>query len=122
MSKKSLIVPIIVLLVAAGLLIAIAGHWTVWEGDQADQSTDDAYLRADVTPLSTRISGTVRKVRVGDYQTVAAGQALLELDDADYQGNLDQAKAGLASSEASLVQLDQTQDAIAVRVRQLSQL
>jgi membrane fusion protein (multidrug efflux system) len=101
-SKKSLIVPMIVLLVAAGLLIAIAGHWTVWEGDQADQSTDDAYLRADVTPLSTRISGTVRKVSVGDYQTVAGGQALLELDDADYQGNLDQAKAGLASSEASL--------------------
>ena len=102
MSKKSLIVPIIVLLVAAGLLFAIAGHWTAWEGDRADQSTDDACLRADVTPLSTRISGTVRKVSVGDYQTVAAGQALVELDDTDYQGNLDQAKAGLAASEASL--------------------
>jgi membrane fusion protein, multidrug efflux system len=101
-SKRSLIVPIIVLLMAAGLLFAIAGHWAAWEGDRADQSTDDAYLRADVTPLSTRISGTVRKVSVGDYQTVAAGQALVELDDTDYQGNLDQAKAGLAASETSL--------------------
>jgi membrane fusion protein (multidrug efflux system) len=100
--NKSLIVPIIVLLVAAGLLFVITGHWTAWESDRADQSTDDAYLRADVTPLSTRISGTVRKVNVGDYQKVAAGQALMELDDDDYRGNLDQTKAGLAASEASL--------------------
>lgn len=102
MNKKSLIIPIIVLLVAAGLLFAIAGHWTAWEGTRADQVTDDAYLRADVTPLSTRISGTVRKVNVGDYQTVAAGQVLIELDDDDYRANLDQAKAALAASEASL--------------------
>jgi membrane fusion protein (multidrug efflux system) len=101
-NKKSLIVPSIVLLVAAGLLFAIAGHGTAWKGNRADQSTDDAYLRADVTPLSTRISGTVRKVNVGDYEKVAAGQALIELDDEDYQAALDQAKASLAASEASL--------------------
>jgi membrane fusion protein (multidrug efflux system) len=100
--NKSLIVPTIVLLVAAGLLFAISGHWTAWEGSRADQSTDDAYLRADVTPLSTRISGTVRKVDVDDYEKVAAGQALIELDDKDYQGALDQANASLAASEASL--------------------
>lgn len=102
MSKKSLIIPIVVLLVAGGLLFAIAGHWTTWEGNRASQITDDAYLRADMTPLSTRISGTVRKVSVGDYQTVAAGQVLMELDDDDYRANLDQAKAALAASEASL--------------------
>ena len=102
MSKKSWIIPLVVLLVAAGLLFAIAGHWTEWEGHRADQRTDDAYLRADMTPLSTRISGTVRKVNVGDYESVKAGQTLLELDDDDYRANLDQAKAALASSEASL--------------------
>lgn len=102
MSKRSWIIPLVVLLVAAGLLFAIAGHWTEWEGGRAAQRTDDAYLRADMTPLSTRISGTVRKVYVGDYQTVKAGQTLLELDDDDYRANLDQAKAALAASEASL--------------------
>lgn len=102
MSKKSLIIPILVLLVAAGLLFAVAGHWTGWEGNRANQVTDDAYLRADMTPLSTRISGTVRKVNVGDYQRVTAGQVLMELDDDDYRANLDQAKAALAASEASL--------------------
>lgn len=102
MNKKSLIIPLVVLLVAAGLLFAIAGHWTAWEGARADQVTDDAYLRADMTPLSTRISGTVRKVNVGDYEKVSSGQILIELDDDDYRANLDQAKAALAASEASL--------------------
>lgn len=102
MSKKSWIIPLIVLLVAAGLLFVIAGYGTAWEGGRAKQTTDDAYLRADMTPLSTRISGTVRKVNVSDYQKVTAGQVLIELDDDDYRANLDQAKAALASSEASL--------------------
>src|ERR1700755_2864112 len=102
MSKKSLIIPLIVLLAAAGLLFTITGHWTEGEGRRADQKTDDAYLRADMTPLSTRVSGTVRKVDVGDFESVKAGQALLELDDDDYRANLDQAKAALAASEAAL--------------------
>jgi membrane fusion protein (multidrug efflux system) len=101
-SKRLWIIPFVVLLIAAGLLFAIAGRWTEWEGHSAAQRTDDAYLRADMTPLSTRISGTVRKVYVGDYQSVKAGQTLIELDDDDYGANLDQARAALAASEASL--------------------
>src|SRR5271163_1883986 len=102
MSEKSLIIPLVVLLAAAGLLFGIAGHLTGWQGDRPDQVTDDAYLRADMTPLSTRISGTVRKVNVNDYQSVKAGQTLIELDDEDYRATLSQARAALASSEASL--------------------
>src|ERR1700721_3182739 len=102
MSKKSLIIPLIVLLVAAGLLFAIAGHLTGWQGNRPDQVTDDAYLRSDMTPLSTRISGTVRKVSVNDYQNVKAGQVLIELDDDDYRAALNQTQAALAASVASL--------------------
>jgi membrane fusion protein (multidrug efflux system) len=102
MSKKSWIIPLIVLIAAAGLLFGIAGHWTGWQGSRPDQETDDAYLKADMTPLSTRISGTVRRVNVGDYQNVNAGQALIELDDDDYRATLKQAQAALAGSEAAL--------------------
>jgi len=102
MSKKSLIIPLIILLAAAGLLFGIAGNLTGWQGSRSDQETDDAYLKADMTPLSTRISGTVRRVNVGDYQSVKAGQTLIELDDDDYRATLDQAKAALAASEAAL--------------------
>jgi membrane fusion protein, multidrug efflux system len=102
MGKKSLIIPLIVLLVAAGLLFGIAGDLTGWLGDRRDQATNDAYLRADMTPLSTRISGTIRKVNINDYQSVKAGQILIALDDDDYRASLNQAKAALAASEASL--------------------
>ncbi|MGA3131505.1 MAG: HlyD family secretion protein [Terracidiphilus sp.] len=102
MSKKAWIIPSIVLLAAASLLFGIAGQWTSWQGNRRAQETDDAYLKADVTPLSTRISGTVRRVNVGDYQSVKAGQTLIELDDDDYRANLDQAQAALAASKAAL--------------------
>ena len=102
MSKKSWIIPLIVLIAAAGLLFGVAGHLTGWQGSRSEQETDDAYLKADMTPLSTRISGTVRKVNVGDYQSVQAGQTLIELDDEDYQATLDQAQAALAASKAAL--------------------
>src|ERR1700749_2990938 len=102
MSKKSLIIPPIVLLAAAGLLFGIAGHWTSWQGSRPDQETDDAYLKADMTPLSTRISGTVRTVGVGDFQSVKAGQKLVELEDNDYQAILKQAQADLSGSRAAL--------------------
>src|SRR3984885_6464552 len=102
MIKKSLIIPLVVLLAAAGLLFGIAGHLTGCQGSRPDQETDDAYLRADMTPLSTRISGTVRKVNVNDYQSVKAGQPLIELDDEDYRATLNQTQAALAASEASL--------------------
>ena len=101
MSKKSWIIPLIVLVAAAGLLFGIAAHWTGWQGSRSDQETDDAYLTADITPLSTRISGTVRRVDVGDYQKVKAGQTLVELDDDDYRATLNQAQAALAGSEAA---------------------
>src|ERR1700739_2857201 len=102
MSKKAWIIPLIVLIGAASLLFGIAGHWTGWQGSRPDQETDDAYLKADMTPLSTRISGTVRKVGVRDFQSVKAGQTLIELDDDDYRATLKQAQAALAGSEAAL--------------------
>ena len=102
MSKKAILIPIIILAVAAALLFTISGRWTTWEGSGSEQRTDDAYVRADMTPMSTRISGTVRKVDVEDYQQVTPGQTLIELDDADYQAMLAQSEAALAGAEASL--------------------
>jgi membrane fusion protein, multidrug efflux system len=102
MSKRALIVPVVVLVVAGALLFTIKGCWTSWEGGHAEQRTDDAYLRADLTPLSTRISGTVRKMEVGDYQAVQPGQLLVQLEDQDYAAQLAEAKAALAGAQAQL--------------------
>jgi membrane fusion protein (multidrug efflux system) len=59
-------------------------------------------VRADLTPLSTRISGTVRKMEVGDYQAVQPGQLLVQLEDQDYAAGLAEAKAALAGAQAQL--------------------
>jgi membrane fusion protein (multidrug efflux system) len=55
-----------------------------------------------MTPLSTRVSGTVRKVEIEDFATVKPGQLLVQLDDEDYQAVLAQARAALAGAQAEL--------------------
>jgi membrane fusion protein (multidrug efflux system) len=102
MSKRAVIVPVITLGFAAILLFTIKGCWTSWEGRGAEQRTDDAYVRADMTPLSTRVSGTVRKVEVEDFASVKSDQLLVQLDDEEYQAVLAGARAGLAGAEAAL--------------------
>ena len=56
MAKRGIVIPLIVLVVAALLFFVIDGKWTAWSGSRAEQETDDAYVRANMTPLSTRIS------------------------------------------------------------------
>jgi membrane fusion protein, multidrug efflux system len=102
MSKRAILIPAIILVVAAAILFSIKGCWTRWEGNRAEERTDDAYLRADLTPLSTRVSGTVRKMLVGDYAPVQAGQLLVQLEDDDYAATLAEAKAALAGAQAQL--------------------
>jgi len=100
MLKRAVLVPIVVLAIAVVLLLMIRRQWTTEPGRSGVQKTDDAYVKADQTALSTRISGTVRRVTVDDYQPVKAGQLLVELDDADYQAVVSEAKAGLSAANA----------------------
>jgi membrane fusion protein (multidrug efflux system) len=102
MSKRAIVVPLIVLLVAAVLFFVINGRWTSWFGGRAEQETEDAYVQADMTPLSTRISGTVRKMKVNDFDSVKASQVLVEIDDDEYRAIVEEAKAALAASQAAL--------------------
>src|ERR1700742_1345504 len=60
--------PILVVLLALAVLITITRNWNAWEGGKVEQVTDDAYVRGDVTPLSTKVAGIVRAVEVADYQ------------------------------------------------------
>ena len=102
MSKRATVIPLIVLVVAALLFFVINGRWTSWLGGRAEQETDDAYVQADMTPLSTRISGTVRKMKVNDFDSVKASQVLVEIDDDEYRAIVEEAKAALAASQAAL--------------------
>jgi membrane fusion protein (multidrug efflux system) len=113
MLLQSSLIPVSILAMAGALFFTINASWTRWEGNKADQRTDDAYVRVDVTPMSTRISGTVKKVDVEDYRTVSAGQALIELDDSDYRAVLAQSQTALAGSEEAMAATDAARAGIA---------
>ena len=70
------------------------------------ESTDDAYVQADSTIVSPKVSGYIAEVLVGDNQPVKAGQLLARIDDRDFRTALDQADADVAASEAAVHNLD----------------
>jgi membrane fusion protein, multidrug efflux system len=100
--KWSIAIPILVLAVAIFLIFAIRGHWDSWTSNAVLQKTNDAYVTGDQIPLSTRISGTVQRVGVQDYQQVKAGQSIVELDYSDYQASVDEARAAISGAHAEL--------------------
>src|SRR5882757_9729077 len=70
------------------------------------ESTDDAYVKADSTIISPKVSGYIAEVLVGDNQPVKTGQLLARIDDRDFRTALDQAHADVAGSEAAVRNLD----------------
>ena len=94
--------PALVLLMALVVLFTVTHSWNSWEGGHVEQVTDDAYVRGDLTPLSTKVSGIVRSVNVSDYQQVHKGELLVALEDNDYQAQLAQAKAALEAARAAI--------------------
>jgi membrane fusion protein, multidrug efflux system len=109
----------VVLVIAAGLLAwYVAGHWDRWIGAARYESTDDAYMTGDVTPLAAKVSGYVASVPVGDYQMVRKGDLIVQIDPIDYRAQLAQAEANLNAAEANLVNLANQKDVQRALIRQ----
>jgi len=94
--------PLIVVLLAIAVIVTITRNWNGWEGGRVEQVTNDAYVRGDLTPLSTKVPGLVREVRVNDYQSVHKGDVLVQLDDDDYKAQVAQAAAGVEAAKAAI--------------------
>ena len=92
----------LVLLVAGGIAVLFATQWDRWIGGRTRQSTNDAYIRSDVTPLSAKVEGYVTKLAVDDFQRVKAGDLLVEIDHRDYQAMVEQAEANVSGAEAAI--------------------
>jgi len=89
------------LLILFGALVLIAGGLAVWRYLSSYESTDDAQVDAHLHPVSARISGHVIRVNVGDNEFVKQGAVLVEIDPTDYQVAVDNAKADLATAQAT---------------------
>lgn len=71
-----------------------------------EESTDDAAVEADVVAVTSRVSGVVATVMARDNQEVAKGDALLELDQADFKARLEQSTADLETARAQAAGAD----------------
>jgi membrane fusion protein (multidrug efflux system) len=102
---------------AALIILVCFTQWNRWEGEARYQTTDDAYLQTDLTPLSAQVSGYVSAVPVQDYQHVAAGQLIVQIDDRDYRATVAQAEAGVASATAQIAQVNSQRPLLQANLR-----
>ncbi|WFP63606.1 HlyD family secretion protein [Mesorhizobium sp. WSM4904] len=102
-SVRSFLLPII------GLALLGAGSWygyNYWADGRFMISTDDAYVQADMSFVSPKISGYVDKVLVSENQRVKAGDPLFVIDDGDYKIAVAQAEAQIATLAKTLDRID----------------
>jgi len=84
-----------------GTLALLVCALFLWRYFSSYESTDDAQVDAHLHPVSARVRGHVTRVNVDDNEYVNKGTVLVEIDPKDYQVAFDQAKADLATAEAT---------------------
>ena len=89
--RRALLIPVIPILV-------IGGGWA-YENTGRIISTENAYVKANITPITSNVSGQVVKVAVRENQHVKAGDLLFQIDSDKYQFALEAAEAELAAAK-----------------------
>jgi membrane fusion protein (multidrug efflux system) len=92
---------IVGLVLCVSAVLALAYGW-VWFRASGATSTDNAYVRGDVTSLAAKVPGYVTSVEVEDIQAVRTGDVLFRIDDRDYRAKLAQADANVEAALARL--------------------
>jgi len=101
------------LIVAAGAGGWFGYHW--WTVGRFMVSTDDAYVHADNTTLAAKVPGYVANIFAADNTFVHAGDVIATIDDGDYRLAVDQARAKVATQQATVERIGRqvvAQDAI----------
>jgi membrane fusion protein (multidrug efflux system) len=101
-----LALPLLAVVVAFCFIALATLRFDAWTGNAVIQTTNDAYVRAEVTRLSSRVAGEVLTVAVSDFQRVKAGDLLVQIDPADYAAQVAQAEAGVGGAQAALDNLN----------------
>lgn len=97
-----------ILLCISAVAVVVAGSAMVLSSGVT--STDNAYVRGDVTSMAAKVAGYVTALEVGDNQVVRAGDVLFRIDERDYLARLAHAVANISAAQARLAHVDaQTQ-------------
>ncbi|MCB8820384.1 HlyD family secretion protein [Microvirga rosea] len=98
---------IIALLLGFSGVMLILYAWRLPPFTSTVETTDNAFVRGQVTLISPQLAGYVSEVSVQDFQKVKAGQVLVRLDNRIYEQKLKQAQANLAVQKAALANSQQ---------------
>lgn len=93
------------LVLCLGAVVILTAGWS-WARSLDERSTDNAYIRADVTSVAPKVAGYVTTLEVEDNQVVRAGDVLFRIDDRDYLALLSQAVAEVETAQARLDNID----------------
>ena len=99
--------PIPLFLLVFALLVPIFFGTRYYLHARAYESTDDAFIQANVVPVSPKVASYVLRVLIDDNQHVTRGELLVELDARDYEAAVAQARADLEAAKAELVRARQ---------------
>ncbi|TCV93014.1 HlyD family secretion protein [Biostraticola tofi] len=104
--EKSSNIRILTILVSVAIavvgVLVILYAWQLPPFTRQVQSTDNAYVRGQVTVISPQLNGYVVQVNVQDFATVHQGDVLMTIDQRIYSQRVHQAEAQLAMKKAAL--------------------
>lgn len=98
-------------------LAVILYSWRLPPFASAVETTENAYVRGQVTVIAPQLAGYVAEVPVQDFAAVKQGDLLLRIDDRIYAQKLEQARASLAAQRAALANSEQSRAAAEARLR-----
>jgi len=95
----------IIRLIVISILVIVGGFFGGKKISYAlkHESTDNAQVETQISPVLPRVGGYIKSIAVNDYDTVKAGQLLVELDDAELQAQLAQMQADYNAAEADII-------------------
>jgi len=100
--KRTLVIALALLAAGAG----VAGGLYWWRVGRFLESTDNAYVQADISVVSPKIQGYVREIRVAENQRVRAGDVLVVIEDRDFAARRAEAEAQLAAQQAAITTIE----------------
>ncbi len=98
--KKS---PVKIIVLVAVLLVAGYFGYKKIHYAMTHETTDNAQVETQITPVLPRVAGYVKTISVKDYDSVKAGQLLVELDDAELQTQLAEMEADYKQAEVDVI-------------------
>lgn len=123
--KKSNVKTFVLLGVLAAAAVAVV-YVVLWQGRV---TTDNAYVKADVTLISPKVSGYIQSVKVVDNTPVKAGDVLIEIENSDYtaklaaaQGQVDTLVSSMSEQEQVIAQAQANADIAAANFRRAKTL